>query len=132
MKNSIVTLTITTLSLIHFINSAVAKPIEKVGDMNVIATSRLGGNESTIVTITPAKILCMQASGNASNYKSCIRSSQNYKTTWNINCTGRAVHFSSKGVGGLHDIDPHGIPSQATFASYVIYDYACGTNYSKN
>jgi hypothetical protein len=94
--------------------------------MEVVATAGLGNNEATIIALSPRWVTCLRSF----SINQCVNQGiLKTKTTYTVNCAAKSVHFSNELLSHVHDIVP-GQFSNATFHSYKIYDYACGTNYS--
>ena len=105
---------------------------------NVVATAGMGTNEVTIITLTDVEVvsfeLCRQSPPN--RFESCRREVEARgmpRTEWTVNCRNLSVQFSNNLIDRpqTHRIDPNSYYSRATYHSYVIYDYACGTRYSE-
>ena len=97
-----------------------------MGDVEVVATAGLGGNEVKVITLTPRWGICTRSM----EPNKCIDENQGtYKTTHMVNCAARSVHSQSGSWSDDIDVEP-GHMSFATSPSYSVYDYACNTNYS--
>ena len=107
---------------------------------NVVATAGMGTNEVTIITLTDVEVLrmelCRQSLGIPDRWEACRREVEArgmLRTEWTVNCRNLSVQFSNNLIDRpqTHRIDPNSRSSRATYHSYVIYDYACGTRYSE-
>ena len=105
---------------------------------NVVATAGMGTNEVTIITLTDVEVLsfewCRQSPPH--RFESCRREAEARgmpRTEWTVNCRNLSVQFSNdfSDTPHTHRIEPNRSYSRATYSSYVIYDYACGTRYSE-
>ncbi|MGL5794775.1 MAG: hypothetical protein ACRC2R_09215 [Xenococcaceae cyanobacterium] len=104
-----------------------AKSIAEISGEEVVATAGLGSNEAKILTLTPRWWNCRQSP----SFDKCVRENQGMdKNTYTVNCAAKSVHFSNEFGSGVHDVVPGEIANY-NFRSIGVYDYACGTNYSK-
>lgn len=108
------------------------------GGLNVVATAGMGTNNVTVITLTDVEAvsfeLCRQS--RPENLEPCRREVEARgmpRTEWTVNCRNLSVTFSNNVVSEpiTNQINPQSYPSRATYTSYVVYDYACGTQYSE-
>jgi hypothetical protein len=105
-------------------------------DEYVMATAGMGNNEVTIITLTDADSHSVQVCRQAlpDHIESCLREVEArgmFRREWIVNCRNLWVRESNYVGISTYTIDPYTPPFQATYRSYVIYDYACGTQYSE-
>lgn len=108
------------------------------GGMNVVATAGMGTNNVTVITLTDVEVvsfeLCRQS--RPENLEPCRREVEARgmpRMEWNVDCRNLSVTSWSDSLREpvTHQIDPQSYSSRATYNSYVVYDYACGTRYSE-
>jgi hypothetical protein len=93
----------------------------------VVATAGLGGNEVKVITLTPRSVNCHRSM----EPDKCFRENQGtFKTTYTINCVAESIHYSNEFGSNVENVVPGQI-SSATSAFYLVYDYACNTDYSE-
>lgn len=111
---------------------ATKKYIDKIGPLKVTAIAKKGTNNPTIITLED-RDSCRQSIGHPWE-AACLaedRAKGMLRTKWQVDCKGLFVLINNEyGTNLKHGIGPGG-PSRFNQNSYAVFDYACGTNYSR-
>ncbi|MFW6359940.1 MAG: hypothetical protein ACOC0N_12105 [Chroococcales cyanobacterium] len=114
-----------------FILTANARPIAVLqnGD-EVFATSGLGTNTPTVITLRSRRNNCGQSYGTPA-YSSCIQDGGMIRSVWNINCNQLLVTISNEFGTSTNQLFPDlssATVGNAEYTRYVVYEYACPAN----
>lgn len=104
------------------------------GNMHVVSTAKVGNSGLTVVTVQDRAPMCLQSIGTPRE-KACLQEARArgmLRTKWEVSCKDYSVKINNEYASNLvHQINPDVPPSRSVMSSYIVYDYACGTNYTR-